>query len=245
MRKTTSNETEQIKEQIKYLKRELRNKRHGLPSLDLGKHYKTHEELWHSKLNLTELYRKSSYFKTLLAMIKSSFLYDFFIRSMYFFRKFRLISYVALAISYVLTLVGTGAILLVYLSFFALVLFFSLFFLLNFIIIASTRRKKANMFFEKNLDAEQICIFHITRQQSFTAGSFFEGCVKELAKNGCAVLIVTPKIYGRTGFDGKKRRGFITFRKEAEGIYLLRSHYYFSFKKTILPKINAKTALIF
>lgn len=246
---TGNDEIENIKKEIRVLKKELRSlkrKRSYSNKSTVTHTVYTGNEVFRSKSDILEIYKGNSYIRTVIAIIKGSALYEFWIKSLTFFRRFRLITYLAGIISYIIALVGTGALLLIYISVFGLILLIFLVFAVNTVILAGSERKRANLYFESLSEFERIYVFFTHRRQKFAEDSYFSSYVKNIAESGnYTVLIVTPRLISNRSIDGRRGKGYLTFRRDYRNVYMLRQHYYFSFKKEILPKIADKTIFIF
>lgn len=246
----SNDEIKRIKSEIRFLKKELRIKRKNQKrrsgKYTSGENTFSDNEVFRSKSDILTIYRGSSYIKTLYAVVKNSAFYELFTRSLTLFRGFRIMTYVAGVIGYIIALIGTGALLLVYVSFLAVILLIFFIILLNTVILAGAERKRANLYFERLCEFEKIYIFFTHRSQKYDQNSFFSLYISELADNSeIAILVVTSHLISVKTFDGSTGKGYLTFRRERKNVYMLRQHYYFSFKKEILPKIKDKTILIF
>ena len=58
-----------------------------------------------------------------------------------------------------------------------------------------------------------------------------------------AVLVVSPYPVSPRGLGGKG--SFFTARKEAEGIYLVRRHYFFMLRKRVLDAMGQNITMIY
>lgn len=241
----SNDEIKRIKSEIRFLKKELRIKKKDQKHCS-DKYICSDNEVFRSKSDILTIYRGSSYIKMLYAIVKNSSFYEILTRSLTLFRGFRIITYVASVIGYIIALIGTGALLLVYISFLAVILLIFFIILLNTVILAAAERKRADLYFERLCGFEKIYIFFTPRSQKYDTTSFFTLYINELAeKDENAVLVVTSHLISGKSFDGNTGKGYLTFRRDRKNVYMLRQHYYFSFKKKILPKIESKTTLIF
>lgn len=202
--------------------------------------------LWCEKVDLISVYSGSSYVKTLAAVIKASLPYRAFTKGISFIRRFRLLTYIASFLSYALALVGTGAILLVYLSVAAVVLILSALALSIFLVLAKKDTKRSNLHLAQELSDKDVYIFFAGSARVIYQNGFFGQNALDLSRleNAC-VLIVTPALLSKKGLFHTNGHFFFTSRKECENLFIIRKFYYFSFKKRVLPKLSGDLAMIF
>ncbi len=63
------------------------------------------------------------------------------------------------------------------------------------------------------------------------------------AEEGVAVLVVSPYVLSDRGMGG--RGAFFTARKETEGVYLVRRHYFFILRRRVLDAVDAQITAIY
>lgn len=244
-------EISRLKREISLLKKELRRERQKNSHFNTNIRKRTAKSdnissLWNDKINSVSVYHGHSYVKTVIAFIKASAFYRVWTSGLALFRRFRLLSYIAAFISYSLALIGTGALLFVYLSAAAVVLISSALLLLTFIILAFNDIKKSNRFLTDTLINKNLYIFFLNDQRSLGKCGFFAQNALDLSNmENSAVLIVTPTLFSQKGLFQKNTRTFLTLRKERENIFIIRKYYYFSFKKRVIPKLLGNVTMIF
>ena len=64
-----------------------------------------------------------------------------------------------------------------------------------------------------------------------------------MAADGVAVLVVSPYPLSSRGLGGKG--GFFTARREAEGLYLVRRHYFFMLRKRVLDALEQDITVVY
>ena len=200
--------------------------------------------LWQEKIDSISVYNGRSYFKTVVAFIRSSLVYRAWIKFLSLFRRFRLLTYIAAFISYALALVGTGALLLVYLSVAAVALILSALILSVFLIIAIDDMKRSNAYLTDKLCEKDVYIFFSSSAGAISQSSFFGRNALDISTcdNAC-ILLITPSLFSRRGLY--RDHFFLTLKKECDNIYIIRKYYYFSFKKRVLPKLSGRVTMIF
>lgn len=241
-----SDEISKLKREISKLKQELLKEKQKKSlfgantkrrSLKLGKN----DDLWDYKINSVSVYSESSYVKTVIAFVKSSTFYRLWIGFLTFFRRFRMLTYISAFISYALALIGTGALLLVYLSATALFFIASALFFLTLLALASSDIKKSNKLLSDYLINKDLYVFFASGNRALSQKSFFFQNALEFSNiQNSSVLIVTPSLFSRI-----KSRRFLALRKERENLFIIRKYYYFSFKKRVLPKLSGNITVIF
>lgn len=202
--------------------------------------------LWSEQTDLISIYSGNSYTRTLAAVIKASLPYKMFTKGLAYVRRFRILTYIASFLSYVLALVGTGAILLVYLSVAAALLILSALALSVFLILAKKDTKRSNIYFAEKLSDKNVYIFFAGSARLIFQNGFFSQNALDFSQleNAC-VLIVTPALLSKKGISHTNEHFFFTSRKEGENIFIIRKFYYFSFKKRVIPKLSGNLTMIF
>ena len=200
--------------------------------------------LWQEKINSISVYNGRSYFKTVIAFIKSSLLYRAWIKCLSLFRRFRLLTYIAAFISYALALVGTGALLLVYLSVAAVTITVSALALSVFLVIALYDIKRSNAYLSDKLCGKDVYIFFSSSSGAISQNSFFGQNALDISMyNDACILLVTPSLFSRKGLY--QQHFFLTLKKECDNIFIIRKYYYFSFKKRVIPELYERVTLVF
>ena len=160
------------------------------------------------------------------------------------FRKFKLFSLLLRLYSYLLILLQFGT------AFFVIVLGLLLLLPLLIFSVGSVlfsalllyRRKNKSLAFL--MQKKRVIVFFPTRDGELEHGDFWKAHINELSEQEeTAILIVSPFFWSAKGLTG--RRFYLLLRKEKENVYLLRKHYYFSLRRTILDKTRNALALIY
>ncbi len=148
-------------------------------------------------------------------------------------RAVQLILTVTLALGAVVTVAVVGAAVLPFLLFGAASLS----------ILAFTRSRRMNRILARELSGKAVRVFIPPRGASLKAGSFFIRNARAMACEGVAVLVVSPYPVSNRGLGGKG--GFFTARKESEGLYLIRRHYFFMLRKQVLDALEQDITMVY
>ena len=200
------------------------------PLIPTRKKPQTREEKWQAQFyeqgRSAHGFSLRSYPRFLLDTLNATMLVRLIRKITLFFRRVRLVRLI-LAVSVMLS---TTVLLLpfyvivvpVMLILTGLTAFFSLFF--------SARMNKR---LRTMLTGKHLYVFIATDDACLASDSFFCGNARELARRpDCAVLVVSPHNLGTAGLGGKGL--FLTARKEADNLFLVRRHYYFNLRRRVL-----------
>lgn len=109
---------------------------------------------------------------------------------------------------------------------------------------AALRSHRMNRRLQRELDGQRIRILVPPRGKSLDEGSFFIRSARSMAsEKGVTVLVVTPYLLSGRGLGGKGR--FFTARKEAEGLYLVRRHYFFVLRRRVLDAMEGSLTVMY
>ncbi len=185
-----------------------------------------------------------NYFLYLSSLLQKTQIYGFWQRYLDIFRKFRLISLLFRIYSYLLVLLQLGT------AFFVIVL--GLLILLPLVLLgASTVAFSALVFYRREnkrmhraLEGQKTVVFFPTLGGELDTESLWRAHVEELSqRKNTTVLIVSPHFWLGKGLTGK--RFYFLLRKEAQNVYILRKHYYFSLRRAVLDKNKASLTLVY
>lgn len=212
----------------------------------MEKHKKTNDfsssrqqDLWSSISASLSSYAESSYFKTVISLVRGNPFYRGWLKILTLFRRFRMLSYIATLVSYVIALLGTGALLLVYISATLLLLIASALLTIVFIALTSFDIKSSNRDMRKILENKEVYIFFSSDPRALSQNSFFFKNALDISRQpNCAVLIVTGALFTRRG-------RFLSLKKETDSLFIIRKYYYFSFKKHVIPALSGKIISVF
>ncbi len=145
------------------------------------------------------------------------------------FRRYRLISRIISIVAAILTLMGTGAAVLVLGVLCLLVLPLATLAAGGTMLLGLFGRKRQNRRLAPQLPRHTVYLFFPGELESH---SYTAATMKELAaRERCTVFVVSPYAWSSKGVGG---RGFyINARQEAPHLYLLRRHYFFFFRRLL------------
>ncbi len=145
-------------------------------------------------------------------------------------RRIRLIAFLVRVLTVFLSLLQTGALVLLATVLFLILLPIGSSLMLGILLTALIESRQTNRRLRNELANKNVYILFAYDPPS---PFLFQNAADLSAHKDTAVLIVSP--YWISGKGIKKGRFYCTARQEAEGIYLIRRYYFFSLKKHVLP----------
>ena len=150
-----------------------------------------------------------------------------------YFRRFRTVTFILRTLTLLLSIVETGALVILSTAVFLVILPILAALMLGILITARIESKRTNQNLLRTTQSKRSYVLFLPLQSA----PFFSATVKEFAANGDVVFLVSPYWISPKGVS--KGRFYCTARKEAEGIYLVRRYYFFSLRKHVLSQTNA------
>lgn len=182
-------------------------------------------------------YRKSSFLRYLWESIMESVPVRFLAKVIQYLRRIRavqLILTVLLALTAIVTVAVVSAALLPFLFFGTALM----------TMLVWIRSRRMNRILRKELTDRRIRIMIPPRGKSFSKESFFLRNARAMAAEpDVTVLIVTP--YLISGRGSGRSSSFFTARKESEGLYLVRRHYFFILRRRVLDELKSDMTVIY
>jgi len=149
-----------------------------------------------------------------------------------YIRRFRAVTYTIRALSFVLGILETGALVLLSTALFLVILPILFALMLGILITARIESGRTNHTLATISQSGRVYVLFLPAH----AGDFFTENAKNLARQGDTVLIVSPYWISPNGLS--KGAFYCTARREADRIYLIRRYYFFSLQKHVLKKRN-------
>ena len=147
-------------------------------------------------------------------------------------RRFRTFTFVLRIISILLTVVQTGALVLLSTVLFLIVLPVLLALMLGILLTALLESRRSNRKMKHLLERKKIYVIFLSTERN----AFLWQNAQSLAAEGHAVIAVSPYLIGT---QGMRRRGFYcTVRHESENVFLIRRYYFFSLRKHVLNGLS-------
>ena len=113
-----------------------------------------------------------------------------------------------------------------------------------FILWLFLRARHMNELLERELSGRRVRVLIPCRGGALRSGSFFIRSARAMAaEEGVAVLVVSPYLISRRGLGGTG--GFLTARKEGNGVFLLRRHYYFLLRRRVLDGFAGEVTVVY
>lgn len=166
-----------------------------------------------------------------------------FRRGIKYFRRFRLIRTVLTVFSVVFSLLGTGLAVLVLTVVSLVVLPIAVLFGFAAVFTSTVFRRRAIRELESEIKGRRVSVFFPEREGRGLDSDFLDRACRRLADEGETVLVVTPYFISPSGLGG--RGGFLTYRKEAESVYLVRRYLFFAIRKKLLETEAERTVCYF
>lgn len=110
-------------------------------------------------------------------------------------------------------------------------------------ILALLQSRRMNRKLRQALDGRRVRVFIPPRGGALNADSFFIRNARAMADEGVAVIVVTPYLVSARGLGG--RGGFFTARREADGLYLVRRHYFFFLRRHVLDSLEEPITVVY
>ena len=182
-------------------------------------------------------YRRSSYFRYLFESMMESLPVRIISKLLTYLRHLRVIQIVAA----ILTAIGTIALVTVVSAA-----------LLPFLIVgsivlsigAAMRSRHMNRILRRTLEGNHLRVFFPPRGASWAPDSFFMRQARAMAaEEGVAVVIVSPYSISRRGAG--KKRFYFTARRDGEDLYVVRRHYFFTFRKRVMDVVDPNVTVIY
>ena len=151
-------------------------------------------------------------------------------RLLSYVRKFRMITFTLRVITIILTILETGALVILTTAVFLVLLPIVAALMLGILVTARIDSRRANQAMRKALEGKRVYLFFLPRGEA----SFLCAWARELAREGNAVVLISPYWISPAGISGRKF--YFTVRKEETDLYLIRRYYFFSFRKQVLKK---------
>jgi len=188
-------------------------------------------EEWTTAHRRRRLFTARSFPRYLWLSLRESDLYRRGYRFWVYFRRYRLISRIITVIAALLTVVGTGAALLILLLLALLILPIVFLPIGGTMLLGWFCRGHQNRILQAEVENHTVYLFFPSelREKSFAAMTMQQ--LAELPQ--CTVFVVSPYSWSTKGIGGN---GFyLNARQEAAHLFLLRRHYFFFFKRLLSP----------
>lgn len=185
-------------------------------------------------------YRKNTYLLYLLESVRESLPVQLIKSFSKYFRRVKSVQTVvtivlALAAVVTVAVISTTVLLFLFLGITLLILLALLIYL---------RAKHMNHVLEQAMTDRRIRILVPPRGPALNRGSFFIRNARAMAcEDNVAVLIVSPYLFSNRGAGG--RGGFFIARKEAEGLYIVRRHYFFVLRRKVLDALGGDVTAVY
>lgn len=195
------------------------------------------EQLLDAASRRAQSYRKSSFFRYLWESVTEWMPVRILSSLLLYLRRIRVIRILlstALALGLVAAVTALSAVVLPFLLLGAGTL----------TILAFLRARHMNAILHSELSGKHIRILIPPRGSSLSPNSFFIRNARAMASEpDAAVLVVSPYLISRRGLGG--HGGFFTARREGEGLFLSRRHYFFFLRRQVLDRMAGDITVVY
>ena len=188
------------------------------------------KESWKEATAHSTLTSHKSFFAYLYHSVTHAPLYLHWQGLLAYVRKLRMIAFTLRVITVILTILETGALVILTTAVFLILLPITAALMLGILITARIDSRRTNQAMKAALEGKRVYLFFLPRGEA----NFLCNGAKALAKDGNAVVLISPYWISPTGLSGRKF--YFTVRKEENNLYLIRRYYFFSFRKQVLKK---------
>ncbi len=198
-----------------------------------------------SAVSRAELFSKKSFASFLLGSFKLKTLFSFYQRLVYIVRKYTFITTTLKILTFLLGVLQSGALIVLFTGTMAIALPLTLIFSYTAIVLSFIFRRRLTSKARAMLKGKRVTVFFPPRSRAFSASSYFRGMVSDAARDEESLsVVVSPYALLPIGISDKKSF-FLAVRTEKERIIIMRSHYFFTFKKKILSKHDKDITFVF
>jgi len=180
-----------------------------------------------------DMNRHHSFFGHLHAIVKSAPFYAHWKNLLAYLRRIRTVALILRIGGVVLTVLETGALVLLSTALFVVILPVLGALMSGILLTALLESRRSNRVLSSRLRKKDVIVlFWDLRSEGFQLQN-----ARDLAKRGKAVLLVSPYWISAKGLH--HAHFYTTFREEGQNLYLIRRYYYFSLRKHVLTHENA------
>lgn len=148
-------------------------------------------------------------------------------------RRFRAVAVTLRILTFLLTVVETGALVILSTAVFLVILPLALALTLGLLLTALLESKQTNRYLSKVLAGKHVYVLFWSEDSS----SFFWQNARSLAQDEqCAVIAVSPYWISAKGL--RKSPFYCTARQESHNLYLIRRYYFFRLRKRVLSGLR-------
>ena len=232
-----------LEREITKLKQELKDKDHAqipqpIRRLTGRKKNRRPEDRLLSETNRhVRYYRKSSFFRYMVDSFRESAFMRFVTKLRLYLKRFRR----AQAVIPIVLAAGAMVAVAFVSPLATLILAAAIILPTTFILL---RFHRMNRILRQELRDRRIRILIPPLKSALADGSLFIRNARAMAaEDKVTVVVVTPQPLSRRGLGGRK--AFFTARKEAEGLYLVRRHYFFTLRRKVLDVLDGEITVIY
>ena len=189
-------------------------------------------ELMQSAAQNSRMNKHRFFLGYLRGTVKSAPLYGHWQSFLTYLRRFRMLTLILRAVGLFLTILETGALVLLTTALFLVILPILSALMLGILVTAGVESRHSNTALKKSLKDRQMIVWFLRTD----GGSFQWENARDLTRRGYVVLLISPHWISPRGM--RRLPFYCTFRQECTDVYLIRRYYFFSLRKHVLTRRN-------
>lgn len=180
-------------------------------------------------LKQRDMTQHTTLYAYLRSCVRGATLYTQWQRLLAYVRRLRLVALLLRVTTMILTVIETGALVLLSTAIFLIVLPILIALMLGVLLTALLESRRTNRLLAKESEGKRVYLLFLPREESL----FFLANAQSLSqKENTLVLVVSPYWLSAKGL--REGHFYCTAREEAPRLYLIRRYYFFSLQKKVL-----------
>lgn len=155
-----------------------------------------------------------------------------------YLRRLRMIAWIFRIFSLLMTVIQTGALVILTTAVFLVLLPLAAALMLGILLTALIESRRTNRFLKGFLEGKTVYILFASER----SGAFFADSVRALSRcEDAVVLVISPYWISSKGnalTQGASKEFYCTARREASNIFLIRKYYFFSLRRRALESVR-------
>ena len=192
-----------------------------------------------------QLSKKKSFLSYLFGSFKLKSVYSLYRRLVFVVRKYTFVTTTLKILTFILGIIQSGAIIILFTGTLTVLLPVTLIFSYSAAVFTLIFSKSLTKRVKSMMNGRKITVFFPTSRKAFEKDSYFRKMVRDVSADEKSLsVIVSPYAVSPIGISNKK--GFyLAMRRESERIIIIRTHYFFIFKKRALLPHSKDVTLVY
>lgn len=229
-----TNENMRLQREIVFLKNELQRQKRSTRQL-LRRRDKV-ESAFLRQAKDEGAFSQEKYFSYIRHSVKNASVFWIYAGIIDAVRRFTFVSTTIRILIFIISLIQSGAIFIISTSAFLIALPFVLLFSGVGFMLTLLGARKATQKARPLVKGKNVKVFFPVKRSAFDSESYFAGMVRDMASQPNSLcVIVAPGLFFSRGISGK-RKYYFTTRSDGENVIIVRKHFYYRFKNSILLK---------